>query len=242
MNVSIPYSRPDRVVAISAPFEWHATRRFFAVGLVGASLGLVADMLLGWGVDDESLTGLERMLSSALAMSDARVFWSSFLGFVGIPLEGIALFGIYRLFVPRAPRHARVFRAGVFGYLIFAACGFHVMYLAWVYYCRQMAKYTPGNALSHSLRFAEYFLAPGIIATVVALLVLCAAQISAFARGLTPYPRWCWVFCLPVGMTAALALVLLGNHALVNALVAAWISIGALWMFGGLLAMSFRRR
>jgi hypothetical protein len=59
----------------------------------------------------------------------------------------------------------------------------------------------------------------------------------AFIKGYTPYPKWCWIFSLPVGMTATMLLKLAGNHALFNALTAGWISIGNIWMFGGLLFM-----
>lgn len=38
-------------------------------------------------------------------------------------------------------------------------------------------------------------------------------------------------------MVTAMLLKLAGNHALFNALTAGWISIGNIWMFGGLLLM-----
>ncbi len=40
---------------------------------------------------------------------------------------------------------------------------------------------------------------------------------------------------MPVGMGATMLLKFAGNHAVVNGLTAAWISIGNIWMFGGLL-------
>ena len=67
------------------------------------------------------------------------------------------------------------------------------------------------------------------------------AQISAFAKGLTPYPKWCWIFCMPVGMAVTMLLKFAGNNAVASALTAAWISIGNLWMFIGLLAMMKKR-
>ncbi len=44
-----------------------------------------------------SLSGIERMLSFYGSLSDVRIFWSSLLGLIGIPLEGLCYFGIYRL-------------------------------------------------------------------------------------------------------------------------------------------------
>ena len=63
------------------------------------------------------------------------------------------------------------------------------------------------------------------------------AHVASFSKGLTPYPRWCWIFCPAVGMALTVVLKLFPETPLRNALTAGWISIGNLWMFGGLLAM-----
>lgn len=60
---------------------------------------------------------------------------------------------------------------------------------------------------------------------------------KAFAKGFTPYPKWCWVFFMPVGMAAVLLLNIFGNQPFVNALSCAWLSVGNIWIFGGLLVM-----
>ena len=62
------------------------------------------------------------------------------------------------------------------------------------------------------------------------------SQIKAFATGKTAYPKWCWIFSLPVGMVAAQIFNIFGNYPWVNALSCAWISVGNIWMFAGLLA------
>ena len=67
-------------------------------------------------------------------------------------------------------------------------------------------------------------------------LVLCYTQISAFVKGMTPYPKWCWIFSLPVGMLLAMLFKVFGNHAWANAITAGWVNVGYIWMFGGLLA------
>lgn len=59
----------------------------------------------------------------------------------------------------------------------------------------------------------------------------------AFAKGMTPYPKWCFLFSLPIGMAAVKLLVIFGNQEWVNALNCAWIGFGGMWMFGGLLVM-----
>jgi small-conductance mechanosensitive channel len=93
----------------------------------------------------------------------------------------------------------------------------------------------PDRALELTCKYGAYFLLPGTIAFLIFFFIKTIAHICAFAKGLTPYPKWCWIFCLAVGMVATMLLKLCGNHALTNALTAAWISIGNIWMFLGLL-------
>ena len=191
--------------------------------------------LLGYGVYDESLSGLEKKLSQYLVLSDGTLFWSAFLGLIGISLEGLCYFGIYILIASGSMKHAHVFRSGVLGYMLFAACGVHVPCLSTVFFYNHMMLASPENAYDLTVKFGLYFLLPAMILFLIFFFVMSAAQICAFAKGLTPYPKWCWIFSMPVGMAATMLLKFTGNHAVVNGLTAAWISIGNIWMFGGLL-------
>ncbi len=78
-------------------------------------------------------------------------------------------------------------------------------------------------------------LLPGTCCNVKCNFIMSAAQISSFAKGLTPYPKWCWIFSMLVGMAATMLLKFAGNNTVANGRTAAWISIGNIWMFGGLL-------
>lgn len=222
--------------------DWPRIRKLMLIGLAASCMVFAGDMLLGYGVGDEKLSGLEKMLALYGGLSDARIFWASMLGLLGIPLEGLCYFGIYRLMAEKSPKHAHVYRSGIIGYLVFGACGVHVPCLAAAYFYKYMLAADPDMALEASIRFGAYFLLPGTILFFVFFLVLCIAQISAFAKGLTPYPRWCWIFSLPVGMAFTLPLDFIEGSALASGLSAAWISIGNLWMFGGLLLTMNRTR
>lgn len=222
-------------IGIDSRLDWPRIRKLLTIGLAASLMVFIADMLLGYGTDEQALPGIEGMLHVYLQLSDARIFWSSFLGFIGIPLEGLCYFGIYRLMAERSPKHAHAYRSGIIGYVAFGGCGVHVPCLASVFFYKYMTAASPETALKASVRFGAYFLLPGTIFFFLFFLVLCAAQISAFAKGMTPYPRWCWVFSLPVGMLFGLLLDPFKSSALANGLSAAWISIGNLWMFAGLL-------
>ena len=217
-------------IGISRQLDWPRIRKLMAIGLFAALLTLIGDMLLGWGVEDTSLTGLARMLSAYVHTSDGGIFAAAILGMTGITLEGLCYFGIYRLMAARVPAYAHRYRSGIFGYVIFGGCGFHVPVCAMVFLTKH------GLAAELVWKYAAYFVLPAFVLFWVFFLVLEVTQIRVFAKGLTPYPKWCWVFSLPVGMAAAMLLNIFGNQPWVNAVSCAWISVGNLWMFGGLLA------
>ena len=222
-------------IGIDNTLDWDRIRKLFIIGLIGGCMTFVGDWLLGYGVYDESLTGLEKELSQYLDLSDGKLFWSAFLGLIGISLEGLCYFGIYRLIANGSHKYAHIFRSGVFGYMLFAACGVHVPCLSTVFFYNHMMRESPDTAYDLTLRFSLYFLLPALIMFLIFFFVMSAAQIIAFAKGMTPYPKWCWIFSMPVGMAATMPLNFAGNHAIINGLTAAWISIGNIWMFGGLL-------
>lgn len=177
-------------IGIDSTLDWARIRKLLIAGLIAGCMGFVGDMILGYGVYNDSLTGLEKTLSVKITKTDTQLFWAAFLGFIGIPLEGLSYFGIYRLMAERSLKHAHAYRSGILGIL-----------------------------------FLAFFI------------TFIAVQISAFAKGKTPYPKWCWIFSLAFGVFVILLSKAAGNHAFFNGLSTAWISIGDIWMTGGLLLM-----
>lgn len=223
-------------IGISSRLDWKRVKKLLSIGLFAAVLHFIGDMLLGWGVEDETLTGIPRMLSAYTGTSDGGIFAAALLGLFGMTLEGLSCFGIYRLIAPYSPRYAHSYRAGIFGYLMFGACGFHVPVCATVFLTKH------GLAEELVLKYAACFVLPAFALFWIFFAVLEITQIRAFAQGLTPCPKWCWIFSLPVGMAAVMLLHVFGNRMWVNALACAWIAFGNLWMFGGLLAVMSRIR
>lgn len=217
-------------IGIPAQLDWPRIKKLLTIGLFAAVLHLIGDMILGWGREDEALEGIARMLSAYTGTSDIGIFAAGLLGMFGVTLEGLSCFGIYRLMAEKSPKYAHIYRSGILGYVIFGGCGFHVPTCALAF----LAKHFPGEeAVWH---YAAYFLLPAFALFWVFFLILVITQFKAFRRGLTPYPKWCRVFSMPVGMAAAMLLQVAGNYPITNAISCAWISIGAIWMFGGLLA------
>lgn len=93
------------------------------------------------------------------------------------------------------------------------------------------------HGLSEALltQYSAYFLMPPLVLFWIFFFVLMMTQIVAFRKGLTLYLKWCCVFSMGFGMLVYFLAALLGNRPLGNALRCAWLAIGNVWMFGGLL-------
>lgn len=218
-------------IGISNSLDVPRINKLLTIGLFASLLHFAGDMILGWGTEDETLTGIFRMLSAYISTSDGGIFASALLGLFGMVLEGLAFFGIYRMTAPYSQKYAHSLRTGILGYLMFGACGFHVPTCALVYLTKH------GISEELIIRFAAYFVLPGFVMFWIFFLILNVVQTKAFAKGMTPCPKWGWIFSLPVGMLIAMLPSVLGNLPLVNALSCAWIAFGNVWMFGGLLVL-----
>ena len=202
-------------IGIGNKLDWLRIRKLFIIGIFAACMVLVGDMLLGWGMHDGNKAGIEGFLSAYIGLPDARILWSAMLGFIGIPFLGV---------------------------LAFAGCGVHVPCLACVYVYKYFMQISPDTAESICVKFGLYFLLPGMIVFFVFWIIQHVAHIRAFAKGYTPYPKWCWMFCPAVGMAVTMLLKFIPETPLRNAITAGWISIGNLWMFLGLLIMMKKAR
>ena len=143
-------------IGISRALDLPRIKKLLLIGLFASVLHFAGDMILGWGVEDETLTGIMRMLSAYTATSDGGIFAAALLGLFGMTLEGLSYFGVYRMIAPCSPESAHSFRTGIFGYLIFGACGFHVPTCALVF----LTKHAGTEVV---LRYAAYFVLPAFI-------------------------------------------------------------------------------
>ena len=159
------------------------------------------------------------------------------LGFVGIFLEGLACFAIYRLMADAAPKYAHLYRAGIFGYIWLAPVGCHmnagILNMAYKYLL-------PLDAATAELVAGRLFW--GFSQPVYALLILfwvpmIVVQFMAFAKELTPYPKSAKWFNLAIGAIPALAVSgMLGDqNPLGPAIGTMFLSFGNAFTFGGLL-------
>ena len=206
----------------------------FKLGIVSALLALAADMILGWGVADESLTGLDQYFSRYLTVSDTRIVLSAVLGMIGITVETLCCFGVYRLIASRSGKLAHAYRAGLIGMTAFGPFT-HVMCCASIYHLNALNKFDPSSAAEGAVKFIICFLIPVTAVFFPFFLTVAIVQFKAFLKNETPYPKWCCIFSILSGLPVVLLIKLIGNYPAVYAISTGWISIGSLIHFTGLL-------
>lgn len=224
-------------IGISSKLDTARIEHLFKIGIFAVLMVLAGDMLLGYGVSESGTKGLEASFSRYMTVPDWRIFWSATLGLIGIPLECLCYFGVYRLMAERSPKHAHAYRAGIFGALILGAL-VHVVCCAAAYFCKSVKAFSHDTAMDETVRFMGYFLLPATLIFLVFFGILIGVQISAFSKEKTPLPKWCWVFTPLFGVLLTTIMKLTGDHSLTNAIATGWISVGNLWTFGGLLIIS----
>jgi len=216
-------------IGISSALDPKRIKKLLSIGLFASLLHLAGGLILGLGVENEELTGVMRILSAYSETSDKGIFAAALLSLFGMALEALSMFGIYRLIADRSPSLAHSYRSGIFGYMLFCPFGTTVGVCAMAF----LAKH--GFEQELILKFAQYFVLPSFILFCIFFAVLEAAQIKAFIKGFTPYPKPCAVFCIPVGIIAAVLLYVCSDTPFSNAMLCSALAVGNLWTFGGLL-------
>ncbi|HHW94616.1 MAG TPA: hypothetical protein GX736_01620 [Mogibacterium sp.] len=232
--------RQERI--LKENIDWDRVSLLIKIGIAGAVINLAGDLISGWGVRNMCLPGIEGMVSHYLLMSDKRIFWSAMLGLVGVPVSGIGHIGIYKLIRPYSRKYAGLYGVGIFGCYTFGGSGVHMSSLAAVFFYKYMTAAAPETALAASIKFLCYFSLPLYIALMTCWLIQAYAHIRVISIGLSPYPRWCWVFTTPVGTLIAGLFSIFGNYAIVNAITVGAFTLGNIWTLGGHLFMLDKAR
>ena len=222
--------------------DWNKIALFLKIGILGAFVILAGDLLMGWGVKDTSISGIEGQLSPYLTISDHRMFLASFFGLTGVPMAVVGHYGIYKLLKPYSQKYARLYGIGNVGFLIFGGAGVHVSSVEAAFFYKYMTKSSPDTVLGSTVKFALYFLLPLSVILITCWLLMIYAHIRAVLGGCSPYPRWCAVFSMLAGTLLFSMIGLFGNHKIVNALMVGAFSLGNIWTLSGHLLMLRKAR
>ncbi|MCR5096641.1 MAG: hypothetical protein K6A70_07875 [Erysipelotrichaceae bacterium] len=213
-------------------------KKLLSIGLFASILTGIGDFILGYADSTVGNTLATSVMAGAANLSDWQMIAGGLLGFVGIFLEGLACFAIYRLMADAAPKYAHLYRAGIFGYIWLAPIGCHmnmgILNLAYKYLL--LADETLAENAADLLFYG--FSQPIYLLLIFFWLPMMIIQFKAFAEGLTPYPKKARWFCVLIGAIPALILsAIIGMRtALGSAIGTMFLSFGNVWMFGGLLS------
>jgi len=213
-------------------------RKLLLIGLIASVMTGIGDFLIGFGEEAEVTGFAESVMANAVNLSDTQLIWGGLLGALGIFLEGLAFFGIYRLMADAAPKYAHIYRAGIFGYIWLAPIGCHMNVGLLNYAYKNLLQLDPAAASKAADVMICAFCVPLWIILIIFWIPMMVVQFNAFAKGLTPYPKKAKWFTLLVGavLVLVLAMIIGPETALGGGIGTTFISVGNAFTFGGLLA------
>ena len=225
-------------IGITENLDRARIKKLLSIGLFASFMTGLGDFFLGYG-EELPMTGFAAsVMANAPNLADWQLIAGGLLGMVGLFLEGLAFFAIYRLMADAAPRYAHIYRASIFGYIWLAPIGCHMN--VGVYNLAYKYLYSVDPALADKMAepLIYWFSVPVWGLLIVFWLPGLIVQFKAFAKGLTPYPRSAKWFNLFVGGIPTLLLsAALGMHSALGAGIGTmFLSCGNALTFGGLLA------
>ena len=211
--------------------EW-----YLKIGLFGAALTLIGDLLIGAAKFPEGADMIEGYFAIALAMPSWRLILGGLIGFLGISLEFCGLMTVCPLLREKMPRGGRFYRLAMYVYLAVGGGAVHLPCGVFMWIYKSVAE-TAGQAAGHdiALKYLLYFLLPVTVVFAVFFVGANAVQFIAFIKGRTPFPQWYCVFNLLIGKAVFNGVRQLGNTALINGIGTSNMSLGAIVMFAALL-------
>ena len=230
--------KPDfNTIGINDNLNRERIKKLLTFGVTGAIITGVGDFLLGYG-DETSGTNLAtNMMSTAPNLSDLQMILGGLLGVIGIFLEGLAYFAVYRLVADTSPKYTHIIRTGIFGYIWLAPVGTH-MNIGLVNLAYKYLLLTDSDiAITAATKMFMYFSLPIYILLILFWLPMIIVQYKAFSKGYTLYPTYAKHFNIILGGLPALILsVIIGpGTSLGGGIGTMFLSFGSLLLFGGLL-------
>ena len=214
-------------------------KKLLTIGLLASVMTGIGDFLLGYAEETAGVNLATGVMSSAPNLSDGQMIAGSLLGLVGIFLEGLAYFAVYRLMADASPKYAHIFRTGIFGYIWLAPVGCHlnmgILNMAYKY----LLLADEQIALQAATPLFCAFSLPVYALLVCFWLPMIVIQFKAFAKGYTPYPTGAkWLSVLTGGIPVLLISALIGSGTALSAGIGTtFLSVGNALVFGGLLIM-----
>lgn len=221
--------------------NYQKTKKLLCLGIFGAFLTLIGDMLIGYIQFPDGVSMIEGYFAAALAMPVWRPIIGGLIGCLGICLEVPALLTIYPLIKEAMPKSAEFYRISIYVYLALGGGAVHLPcgVFMWLHHTvTEKAGQDTGHEIA--MQYLLYFLIP--VSAVFMLFFFGAnlIQFIAFFRGKTPFPKWYCVFNLLTGQLLFNSVRKIGNYAITNGIGTSNKSLGAIIMFTAFL-IGFRK-
>ena len=212
------------------------TEKFLKIGLFGALLTLVGDLLIGAAKFPDGANMIDGYFAIALAMPAWRPILGGLIGFVGISLEYCGLMTVYPLIRQKMPRGGRFYRLAMYVYLAAGGGAVHLPCGAFMWIYKSVAA-AAGQAVGRdiALKYLLYFMLPPAAVFAIFFIGASIVQFIAFAKGRTPFPKWYCAFNLLIGKVVFNGVRRLGNTALINGIGTSNMSLGSIVMLTALL-------
>ena len=222
---------------MNADVNWTRMRLFLKIGIVGAVSVLIGDFIMGWGVRDTGVGIIESQASPYLKLSDMRIVLSGLIGMICVPICCLGHYVIYKLLKPYSNKYSRLYGIGTMGFLTCGGAGVHMSSVQAAFFYKSMYEVDSFVALAYSERYVLYFLVPLYMVMMICWFMIVYAQLVSSLKGLSPYPKRSWVLSMAIPTILASMVGMIGNYALVNAIVMGAFSIGDIWTLVGHLRM-----
>ena len=218
---------------INDKIDYDKIRLYLKIGILGACIVLAGDILMGWGLKDASLSGIESTASQYLGVSDKRMYISSLCGLIGVPIAVIGHVGIYKMIKPYSAKYAKLYLVGTLGFLSCGGAGVHVSSTEAAFFYKHMNIADPSMALINTMNYVSHFLVPLYIVVIISWIIIVYAHIRVVLGNFSPYSKACFLSSMLVGTSLTSTVGLLGNHEWVNALMLGAFSVGNMWTLIG---------
>lgn len=212
-------------------------KKLLIFGILGTILGIVGDFIFGLNKYDSSLSFIARSFSLYENVSNARFIAGNLLGVIGVTLQTLCLFAIFRLINEKAQKLAHIYRSGIILLSIVGPFGGHSLFISMFYVYKKVYELNGRNiALEVANSYMTIFLFIAIILYTIAALILVITQAIAILKRKTILPKYNVVYSIFLGFIIGIIFMVIPiNNEFINAMMVAALNFGFLIMYVGVL-------
>lgn len=171
-------------------------RKNLVIGLIGAVITVIGEMLGGLVPSPDTTNQMTRLFSSIELLPVWRIGLCSSIGGLGILLQFFGFHALYLSFDNKESRAARIFYAGNCGFTIIGSI-IHILMSMFMYVYKMSAG--AENCENILADFSIWFLAPMTVLFYLVYGIFAVVMMVQVGKGHTPFPKWCMVFNPIVG-------------------------------------------